>query len=194
MKTIFTADQISQIRKFTGFTQREFGARVGVSQRQVSAWEKGDALIGIRQARRIVAEFALSSESFDFPFPPENAEGAGADFCDFTTGDDVRAFRIDRGLSQDEFAKQVGVTSVTVSSWERKGARPLPATASDKIAVGFGLGPQPQRQTVPADYRERVARLQRQIDKIPPENLDALEPIIFGLTREVIAKNDVDAN
>lgn len=191
MKTIFTAGQISQIRKFTGLTQREFGRRVGVSQRQVSAWETGDALIGMIQARRIVAAFELSEENFDFVFPRDS----GADSPpDFQTGDDVRAFRIDRGLSQDEFARQVGVTSITVSSWERKGARPLPANASDKIVVGFGLCTQPRQEVAPVGYRERVARLQRQLDKIPPENLDALEPIILGLTRESVAKNDVVAN
>lgn len=139
---------------------------------------------------QLIAAFGLSPGDFDFPFP-EPTESGGAPVI--STGNDVRDFRLRCDLSQTDFAKQIGVTVTTVSSWERKGKKPLPLTALDKILVGFGFAP-PLATSLVSGHRERVERLQRQIDKIPPAQLDALEPIFLGLTREAIVKNDGVAN
>lgn len=52
------------------------------------------------------------------------------------TGDTVRAFRADTGLSQSEAADALGTSKKTIYNWEARGSEPLPENAAIRFAGG----------------------------------------------------------
>lgn len=65
-----------------------------------------------------------------------------------TIGDHVRARRLDLGLYQQDVAKRIGVSTDTVTNWEKNRATPTPRTWPDIIEF-LGYDPRPLGQTCP---------------------------------------------
>ena len=64
---------------------------------------------------------------------------------EFTYGDRVRRVRLDTGLTQDEFAEQVGVTQAVISRHEKLDAPPSRNTRSLALLIQL-------RYDVPANW------------------------------------------
>jgi transcriptional regulator with XRE-family HTH domain len=81
-----------------------------------------------------------------------------------TLGDHLRKARLDRGLRQDEVARELGVGYQTVSNWERNYSRVGPRLLPKVVAF---LGYDPRENFLPGgpgrDAREEGPPLLREI-------------------------------
>lgn len=114
-------EKVRQLRTEQGLTQAQLAEIVGVKTATISAWETGR--ITIRPERLSALGTALGHQ---FPYADE---GAGNSF-----GEQIKVLRVQRGLSQAEFARQVGVSNAAVSRWER-GAVPRRRSVLQQLAA-----------------------------------------------------------
>lgn len=65
-----------------------------------------------------------------------------------TFSERLRRFRVDRGLSQQDLADQLGVGKITVLRWENDTSKPSPLAATRLKEIGFGpIDPQDTKST-----------------------------------------------
>jgi len=102
------------------------------------------------------------------------------------TGVVVQKIRALSRLSQEEFARKIGVSFTTVNRWERNKSRPLPSACSRLIELGQGLGLDPSEMTV-LGHSAGVAGMLWSVDtlegpcQVTFTNLSGvLEPTVFA--------------
>lgn len=108
------ATGIQSIREKHGLTQKELADKLDVTPTTVSNWEQGETTPRPEMVDRI-----------------QNIGVGEEDAEDAFTGDDVKQIRNNKGLSQSDFADQLGVSAGTVSNWERGESSPGPATVEE---------------------------------------------------------------
>jgi DNA-binding transcriptional regulator YiaG len=112
-KAPVAAEGFRMLRESFGITQREIGERCGVHGHTVQSWECGKAEL---PPEAIVALLRLAVEHLYVAAEP-------------LSGTDLRKLRRLLKLSQRQFAKQLGVSTIALAKWEAAGSKPLmPAT------------------------------------------------------------------
>jgi DNA-binding transcriptional regulator YiaG len=111
-----SAEGLKALRTKLRITQEELGAAAGATHSAVAEWEAGrnplpqrafDALLSVMMSR--ITE------------PPP------------LTGNDIVKLRKNLGISQARLAEAVGVSIVSIGTWEKFGDRPLTREASAKV-------------------------------------------------------------
>ncbi len=110
---------IKKVRNELGLSQKEFAEQLGVSPTTVSNWETGSTspnsdLLDKVENLDVVEESEKESEDVEF------------------SSEDIKQLREKHDLTQAEFAEELGVSSATVSNWER-GASSPGKTAVEKL-------------------------------------------------------------
>ncbi len=79
MGIIGAVKTIEQLRREHNWTQKELGAKVGVSGQAVYNWEAGNKAPSASTLRRLAQAFGVCMEEIDFERPArERAGGAGS--------------------------------------------------------------------------------------------------------------------
>lgn len=114
-----SGEELRQIRRSMGLTQKEIAARLGMSKAQYGYWE---------QSREVTpANLADRLENLpDEPPPP-------AQEVERMSGAQIQDFRTARYMTQPEFAEALGVSPSTVWHWEKERVRP-PADLPQRLA------------------------------------------------------------
>jgi transcriptional regulator with XRE-family HTH domain len=128
--------RIRKLREALGLTQKQFGEKIGKTQRTVQDWEAGKSRIPEHTLRFISTIFGVSYEWLK--------EGKGEMWDgevlggDKTAGERIRLIRRTFGLTQAEFGKKIGRAWNTVNRWEA-GERTIPDTVLRLISQVFGV-------------------------------------------------------
>lgn len=127
-----TAKALKSMRKRLGITQAELAKLLGVSMQVVSVWETKKGRVQIRKEKVRVSLAALKQEKKDAVCArlgkqapagkARRAKGASASagLVTSVSGAEVVKLRARLGVSQQAFARLVGVSNQIVSVWERK--------------------------------------------------------------------------
>lgn len=132
---------LAHLRKTKLMTQGQLAKMLSVSEATIYKWENGkqsiskeklDKVLEALEVNSISAELAhelrLSSKGMAY------AVAYGDRINDYPFNEQIRIKRKQKGLTQEEFAKLMGVTPVTVHKWET--GRSIPSKKySDKIQV-----------------------------------------------------------
>jgi len=100
-------EHVRKKRLELGLLQKEVASEVGVDETTVYKWEAGRANPAVRSIPRIIHFLGYA------PYDP------GA-----SLGEKLRARRQALGLSQKQFARELGVNESTVVRWEKGKRRP----------------------------------------------------------------------
>ena len=145
--------KLKLLREGAGLTQAELGAHLGRSKSTVSRWERGLKTPGREAWQKFLAFTAKTQEklkkdesAFSGP-PPDYPE-------------DLKRFRANMGLSQEQLAALIGVTMLTVGRWERQEVCPSALAwrqylAAKKTAQN-GLEKGKEEGRVPRDYSSKI--------------------------------------
>ena len=143
-----TAKALKSLRKRLGITQAELAKLLGVSVQVVSIWETKKGRVQIRKEKVRVSLAALKQEKKDAvcarlgkDVKTKKSARAGAQPASTSSGPvmsmdgaGVAKLRARLGVSQQAFARLVGVSNQIVSVWERKkGALKLRATTARQL-------------------------------------------------------------
>ncbi len=143
-----TARALKSMRKRLGITQTELAKLLGVSMQVVSVWETKKGRVQIRKEKVRTALAALKQEKKDAvcarlgkDLKTKKSAKAGAQSASTISapvmsmdGDGVVKLRARLGVSQQAFARLVGVSNQIVSVWERKkGALKLRGNTAQKL-------------------------------------------------------------
>ena len=82
-----------------------------VCEDSITGWENGRSVPQIQYYPKLIEFLGYN------PFPVDTE----------TLGGRIKKYRIEQGLSQEEFAKKIGVNESTVFSWEKGEHKPLPS-------------------------------------------------------------------
>lgn len=112
--------RLRYLRKRRGLTRFDLARLTGVSHNTIARMERGDVEPEPARLGRLLAYFGEDArlvldegaDIYDAAIPP-------ADF-----GSWLRNFRMRRGLRQNDLAKALGVSKVTVCRYEKQGFRP----------------------------------------------------------------------
>ncbi len=115
-------DHLRKRRLDLGLLQKEVALTLGVDKMTINSWETGRYRPQLAILPRIIAFLGYT--------PPDLDQGSTS------PADRLRAYRISQGLSQEKFARLIGVDEGTVAQWE-KGR--LPSPKHSRKLRGFGL-------------------------------------------------------
>lgn len=129
-------DRIKQLRKKEGLTQTEFGQRIGVKGNTITGYETelrtpSDAII-----KAISREFGVSEEWMRTGEMCINEMRVKV--SNIMINERIRAVRKDVGLTQEQFAKQIGITGSALSLIESGKTNPSNQTVF-LICKEFGV-------------------------------------------------------
>ncbi|WP_245415775.1 helix-turn-helix domain-containing protein [Alteribacter populi] len=111
-------ERIKNLRNEKKITQKDLAHKLQVATTAVSAWERG-------ANRPMVEKIAAMSEIFDVPFTYFFAEEMkNRNFGVFLYGERLRNLRKEKGWTQLEVARKVGVSKQTYSHYEKENRRP----------------------------------------------------------------------
>jgi DNA-binding transcriptional regulator YiaG len=127
----FDPDMLRSMRDRLELTQRDLAELVQVSPTTIASWESGStkptlenmgALSAVREMTEAEVNSALGREGLSRPL----------------SADEIRAIRLRLGVSQAKFGKLLGVSTNTVSGWEkgRTSPRERSLRAINELAVG----------------------------------------------------------
>ena len=102
-------EELVRIRTLRGMTQRESAAQIGVNQTTLARWERDERLPRGERLSKLKRFLGL-------PVLQEDLS---------TLGKQIRAKRLDLGLTQRQFAERLGVTRHTISMWETDRQKPV---------------------------------------------------------------------
>lgn len=143
---------IKQLRRERHLTQAQLAEKVGVKTATVSAWENGR--IKIRPERLSALGAALNHEFESVCFDDIDK---GSPFCAC-----IKAMRLRRGLSPTEFAKEIGVSYISIMRWE-KGVVPSRRTVLQQLEVhGIPLPAEHKPVQQLTVFGENLTRLRRE--------------------------------
>lgn len=126
-------ERICAVRKSVGKNQKEFSAMLDIPQSTLSAYETDRMQPAIFNLVKIAKTFNVS---MDWLCGLEKQESNSLD-CK-SIGLRIRALRIERGLTQTEFAKSLGKALRTVQKYE-SGEIELTIATINEIAQKFGV-------------------------------------------------------
>ena len=127
------ADKLQAAREDLGMTQAQLARRIGVDPGVVNSWETRGARPSVASLARLTSALGLAVP--DLYQSDSDAVGTLIDL------------RVRAGLSQREFARQLGLSQTTISRWERGLARPTwdeitsyaKILNSDRVAVSNAI-------------------------------------------------------
>lgn len=126
-------ERICAVRKSVGKNQKEFSAMLDIPQSTLSAYETDRMQPAIFNLVKIAKTFNVS---MDWLCGLEKQESNSLDGK--SIGLRIRALRIERGLTQTEFAKSLGKALRTVQKYE-SGEIELTIATVNEIAHNFGV-------------------------------------------------------
>ena len=127
-------ERIRAVRKSVGKNQTEFSALLDIPQSTLSAYETDAMQPAIFNLVKIAKTFNVSMDWLcGLEKPQENNSLDGK-----SIGLRIRALRIERGLTQTEFAKSLGKALRTVQKYE-SGEIELTIATVNEIAHNFGV-------------------------------------------------------
>ena len=99
-------------------TQKEVAKKLGVDEATIWNWETGKTDPLVRQIPAVISFLGYN------PFAPDGKSLAN----------ELRRYRVTRGLTQGELARQIGIDPATLSRLER-GATKIFASVVEKVAA-----------------------------------------------------------
>lgn len=146
-------DRVRQVRRRLGLSQAEFAAYAGISEASVSNAESGRESVGramygrLARALRVDEQWLLEGQAkVEADLAADFQREVAADPGRYLTGDEVSGLRRDLGLSQEQLARELGLSPATLYNVERgaqrlgdKSARRLLDLAS-RLAGGRAAG------------------------------------------------------
>ena len=110
-------EKLKELRKAANITQTALADRLNVHLQTVSKWERGISEPDLSLLGELSAVLGVSLEKL--LSAPESGETYVGSFSAAAFGKAVAARRKERGRSQEEFAREIGVSADAVSKWER---------------------------------------------------------------------------
>jgi len=107
------AGKLKQLLEHLSITQTELSNEIGAGIKTVSMWILGECLPNLSSVRKI--EEFCAKRGLDFNNLPNPHK---------VSGDEIREFREEFGLSQRKFAKIIKSSSTAIGSWEKDGVIP----------------------------------------------------------------------
>lgn len=106
----------------------------------------------------------------------------------------LRTLREERNISQDQLAREIGVSRPTYVQIE-KGERELSVNEAQKLAAIFGMGleqflqgKKPERETPQLQPRKRVEESTEERISVPQERMDTFREVLLYILKKVGAK------
>ena len=107
-------NEIKRRRFMLGMSYRTLARAINVSRTTVYSWEKGKAMPSIRMLPRLAE--ALHVKGTELLYPSDSSAPIAK--LNERVVQEIRRLRLSREITQEEFAKKVGVTWSTVARWE----------------------------------------------------------------------------
>ncbi len=107
---------LKELRKQKNLTQNQFSEILGVHLQTVSKWERDIELPDLAILHLIASTLDVSIDTLLSVDCDDSARGS---FSSTKMGDGIYRFRKSYGLTQAELGKKLGVSSDTISKWER---------------------------------------------------------------------------
>ena len=128
-------ERIKELRKFLGLTQQEFATRLGSVQNTITGYETGRRTPSNQVIALICREFGVSEEWL--------RTGEGEMLVAVTPdenfmGERIKELRKILGLTQQEFAKRLGIKRNTIANYEVGRNDPIDAIVT-LICREFGV-------------------------------------------------------
>ena len=129
---VFDVEKLAQIRKMSGLTQEELAEKTGLNIVTIQRFEQGRTIPTCKTLNVICEALDVRPQDFIIKTLPEGEkDGDAVNEGEQAIVLDVRKLaliRKIRGLSQEAFAKQAGVSIATVQGYEQGRYNPTPST------------------------------------------------------------------
>ena len=115
---------ISKRRKELGLSQNDIGNKIGYSSQLVFNWEKGKSLPDLSSVSELCKALEISLDDF---FNCQVSEKTKEEIKPFNIDDFskcLKKLRVENNLTQQDFAKKIGVSFPTVIAWEKGKSTP----------------------------------------------------------------------
>lgn len=120
---------IRELRKINHISQTELSIYLGINQTAISQWERGTTLPSLDNIRKLLYEFNPTIKSSVMSSLKENC-----------FSDNLRNLREDKGMTQEELAKRIGISTITILRYET-GKREPSGIVLCKLALFFDVDP-----------------------------------------------------
>jgi|GEM_PF-826120 len=128
--------KLRQARKAVRLTQKQLGARLGVSAGLIGHWETGHSQPSYEQERQLIDALAVATApktgntkksrrtATQVAKPLNGPFGSDATPDSNSLGSRIKRSRLEQGWSQEELATKVGTYQTVISQWETGRAKP----------------------------------------------------------------------
>lgn len=120
---------IREFRKINHISQVELSIYLGINQTAISQWERGTTLPSLDNIRKLLYEFNPTIKSSVMSSLKENC-----------FSDNLRNLREDKGMTQEELAKRIGISTITIRAYEANRREPSGVILC-KLAKFFNVNP-----------------------------------------------------
>lgn len=135
------SNRIYELRTQKGFSQKELGAILGVSNKAVSKWETGTAIPKTETLIKLAEVFGVSTEEFlNMALPLQNAQPTNEIMINpvnARTGKTLSEFRAEYGLYLKDIAEKIGVSEEELQSVEDSNL--VPNEIAEKLVIAYNL-------------------------------------------------------
>jgi transcriptional regulator with XRE-family HTH domain len=152
------APTLRELRERAELSQTAVATFTKVAQATVSGWEYGR--LTVPEDRRAPLRQVLGCDAEELEAALAQAVTAYETGLDTRLSDQIRALRVDRGLTQEQVAEATDVTTGAVAMWERGSNQPSPERL-EALADVFELTPEELLASAGWDAAERAAVLDR---------------------------------
>lgn len=167
---------IREFRKINHISQTELSIYLGINQTAISQWERGTTLPSLDNIRKLLYEFNPTIKSSVMSSLKENC-----------FSDNLRNLREDKGMTQEELAKRIGISTITIRSYEANRREPSGVILC-KLAKYFNVDPISLLGTL---INEETLRFDINKDNYFSDNLKNIRRNLCLTQRELSEKVDI---